>query len=256
MRLRVVKLQTVEYGEALEIQERLLNLRQQGEIDDTLLLLEHPPVITMGRSGHAEHVVASLESLRRQAVSIYKVNRGGDVTYHGPGQIVGYPVMDLRKLGLDVREFIHKIEEVFIRLLQREYGIEAARDAEHRGVWVGDAKVVAVGCAIKRWVSMHGFAFNVNTNLQNFAWIIPCGIHDKSVTSLQELLGNPCDMTEVESRICEGFADVFQVEAEVVARSELYRRMGGEHHEYSQAQLDQSEHESGERYGASSQDYA
>jgi len=256
MRLLVAKLQTVEYREALEIQQRLLRLRQQGAIEDTLLLLEHPSVITIGRGGDEEHVVASPQFLQQQDVPTYKINRGGDVTYHGPGQIVGYPVMDLRQQTRDVHDFIRKIEEVFIWLLWREYGIAATRDAEHRGVWVGGSKIVAVGCAIKRWVSMHGFAFNVNTQLENFAWIIPCGIHDKGVTSLQETVGRPCNVAEVTDQVCCYFADTFQMQPEVKGRAELYRMIGGEHDGYSPAKLDQSKYESAERHGPGSHDYA
>ncbi len=256
MRLLVAKLQTVEYQESLVIQQKLLMLRQQGAIEDTLLLLEHPPVITIGRGGDEAHVVASPQFLKQQDVPIYKINRGGDVTYHGPGQIVGYPVMDLRQQTRDVHDFIRKIEEVFIRLLRRDYGITATRDAEHRGVWVGGSKIVAVGCAIKRWVSMHGFAFNVNTRLENFAWIIPCGIHDKGVTSLQDLVGRPCNVAEVTDQVCYHFADTFQMQSDVIGRAELYQMIGGEPDGYSPAKLDQSKYESAERHGPGSYDYA
>ena len=238
MRLLVAKLQTVDYGEALDIQKRLLTLRQQGAIDDTLLLLEHPSVITIGRGGREENVVAAPLFLQQQDVAVYRINRGGDVTYHGPGQIVGYPIIDLRQQTRDVHEFIRKTEEAFIQLLQNEYGLAAKRDAEHRGVWVDEKKIVAVGFAIKRWVSMHGFAFNVNTRMENFSWIIPCGIHNKGVTSLQELVGMPFNLAEVTEQVFYWFADAFQMQPQVINEAKLYQMIGGEENEYSPAKLD------------------
>mgnify|MGYP000895680336 FL=1 len=222
MKLNVVKLGKMDYGEALKIQERLLKRRQNSEIDDTLLLVEHPPVLTVGIRGSDSNILISRETLEQNGVKIYEVNRGGDVTYHGPGQIVGYPILDLNGHGRDIRDFLFKLENVFIELLRDEYGIEAYRqEKKYTGVWVGDEKITAIGIAVKRWVTMHGFAFNVNTNLEHFKWIIPCGITDKGVTSLQKLLGHPLDFEEVNNKVAEYFCKVFGMEPEVCEISDL-----------------------------------
>ncbi|HHW49339.1 MAG TPA: lipoyl(octanoyl) transferase LipB [Clostridiaceae bacterium] len=222
MRLNIVKLGKMDYSEALKIQERLLERRQKGEINDTLLLVEHPPVLTIGIRGNDSNILISREILGQNGVNIYEVNRGGDVTYHGPGQIVGYPIFDLNGHGRDVKEFVFKLENVFIELLKNEYGIEAYRqENKYTGVWVGDEKITAIGIAVKRWVTMHGFAFNVNTNLDHFKWIIPCGITDKGVTSLQKLLGHPLDFEELNDKVAEYFCKVFGMKPEAREISDL-----------------------------------
>lgn len=180
-KIKVSKLGRMDYQESLEIQERLMKAVQLGEEEDTLLLVEHPPVLTIGKSGKYNNVVVPEDVLKSKGVTIYEVSRGGDVTYHGPGQIVGYPIMDLKKHGRDIRNFVWKIEEVFIRLLKEQYGIVAHREEKkYTGVWVGEEKITAIGIAVKHWTTMHGFAFNVNTNLDHFKWIIPCGLADRS----------------------------------------------------------------------------
>lgn len=211
MDINFVKLGQMDYLEALAIQERLLAARQQDEIPDTLLLVEHLPVLTVGRSGSYGNILLPRDLLREQGIGVYDVTRGGDVTYHGPGQVVGYPIMDLNHHGRDIKEFVWKIEEVFIRLLQREYGIAAHREEKkYTGVWVGDAKITAIGIAVKRWVTMHGFAFNVNTDLEHFKWINPCGITDKGVTSLQRLVGHVLDFEELNRQVAAYFSEVFE----------------------------------------------
>jgi len=209
-KIEIAKLGMIDYQAALDLQEKLLKEVMSGERDDTLLLLEHPPVITIGRSGSHSNIVADEDVLRSQGVGIYDVGRGGDVTYHGPGQIVGYPIMDLKKHGRDIRAFGQKIEEIFIRLLKEEYGVYAhGEEKKYTGVWVGEEKITAIGIAVKHWVTMHGFAFNVNTNLEHFKWIIPCGLEGRGVTSLAKINGCNQDFEKVNNLLADYFCSVF-----------------------------------------------
>lgn len=210
MQLNIVKLGRIEYDEAFKIQQEIVKLRQEKAINDTLLLLEHLPVITVGRSGDNDNIIAPQEFLMENNVNIHYVNRGGDVTYHGLGQIVGYPIIDLANHGKDLKLYVSKLEEVIIKLLKEEFNIHAyTKDMKYTGVWVDDNKITAIGVLIKRWVTMHGFAFNVNTNLDHFKWIIPCGIQDKGVTSLKTLLGKELDLNIMNELIIKYFCNVF-----------------------------------------------
>lgn len=209
MKLTVLQLGRIDYTHAHTIQHTLLKKRQDGSIGDTLVLLEHPPVITLGRRGEQRDVVAVPELLTHEGVEVYEVERGGEATYHGPGQIVGYMFIALKNHRDDIRNFVRNIEEVFIRLLSTHYSIEAGRDLKHTGVWVDNKKITAIGIAIKKGVTMHGFAFNVNTNLDHFRWIIPCGITDRGVTSMQELIGRELDQKNVEAQVIRHFSSVF-----------------------------------------------
>ncbi|HEX3044910.1 MAG TPA: lipoyl(octanoyl) transferase LipB [Bacillota bacterium] len=187
MELIITYLGRMDYKEALSFQEKALSLRQQGRIGDLLLLVEHPPVLTLGRRGKYHNILLPLDELKKNGINIYEVNRGGDVTYHGPGQLVGYPVMDLNQHGADIKSFIWNMEEVFIRLLKEKYQITADRDEKkYTGVWIENRKITALGIAVHRWVTMHGFAFNINTDLSHFQWINPCGITDKGVASIRK----------------------------------------------------------------------
>src|SRR5665647_584558 len=169
MNINVINLKKLDYGIVLNIQEKLLAARQKDEIEDTLLLVEHPSTLTLGVRGKFSNILVTSAVLKNKNIDIYEVNRGGDVTYHGPGQIVGYPIINLSNYGRDIKKFIWNIEEVFIRLLQKEFDIIAQReDKKYTGVWIGDKKITAIGIAVKHWVTMHGFAFNVNTNLEHF----------------------------------------------------------------------------------------
>lgn len=222
MKLNVCRLGRMDYKEALDIQEMLLSLRQQGKIEDMLLLVEHLPVLTIGRSGKESNIIMPGELLEANGVSIYEVSRGGDVTYHGPGQIVGYPILDINKHGKDIKQYVWKLEEVIIRLLKEEYGITAHREEKkYTGVWVGDEKITAIGIAVKHWVTMHGFAFNINTNLDHFRWIIPCGITDKGVTSLQKLTGQAQDFEALNGQVIQYFCEVFGMQPEMVVKERL-----------------------------------
>ena len=188
--LQVLDLGTVDYGTALKLQETLVDLRKRGRIADTLLLLEHPPVITVGRNAKAANIVASTEFLAERGVEVFEINRGGDVTFHGPGQLVGYPIVDLRqhtpKLG--AVEFVRRMEETLIRACA-DWDIGAERVAGLTGVWTPEKKIAAIGVHISRGVTSHGFALNVTTDLEYFKLIVPCGISDKPVTSMEQELG-------------------------------------------------------------------
>ncbi|WHH57875.1 lipoyl(octanoyl) transferase LipB [Petroclostridium sp. X23] len=225
MVVQVVNLGLIDYNEALDIQEKVLTLRMQGDIQDTLLLLEHFPVLTMGRRAAQSNILASKQFLEEQGIRIYEVSRGGDVTYHGPGQLIGYPIFDLNNFGKDVRKFVGNIEEIFIELLKKQYDIDAGRDPVHTGVWVGQEKITAIGFAIKRWVSMHGFAFNVNTNMEHFKWIVPCGIGDKGVTSLEKILGKKQDFAKTAELVTQCLAKVFDVEIKMLERQQFLQKL-------------------------------
>ncbi|MEG6523708.1 lipoyl(octanoyl) transferase LipB [Desulfotomaculum sp. 1211_IL3151] len=227
MRLLVAALDEIDYMEALTLQERLLQLRQQNRVPDILLLLQHPPTLTLGTRENRHNILTPEGTLARQGVKVYKINRGGDVTYHGPGQIVGYPILNLTGYGKSVRVYVDKLEELFIQLLEAEYGITAGRDSQYTGVWTGGEKITAIGCAVKRWVTMHGFAFNVNTNLSHFKWINPCGITDRGVTSLQKILGQPQDMGRVNQQVISHFSRIFNCETELIDRPSLQNMLGG-----------------------------
>lgn len=207
--LKVLFLGKCEYREALEIQYKLLEKRQKGEIEDTLILVEHPPVITLGNQAEKSNIIASEEYLKQQGIDIIETNRGGDVTYHGDGQIVGYPIVDIKSSKIGIRDFVRGLEEVFIQLLQQEFGIDSERDSEHTGVWIGSNKILAIGLAVKRGVTMHGFAFNVNTNLQHFGFIVPCGITGKGVTSVEKITGKTYNIDEMNKKVVDYFVRIF-----------------------------------------------
>lgn len=207
--LQVVQNGRVEYRRALREQYEFLEKRQQGIIPDTLLFVEHPPVLTLGRQADGGDILLPRDILAAKGIDVVEIERGGEVTYHGPGQIVGYLFIHMDRVQGDVGLLINRIEEVFIRLLKNEYGIEAGRDAEHRGVWLGREKITAVGIAIRKRVTMHGFAFNVNTNLSHFSMIVPCGIRGRGVTSLENILGAPQEIDSVIKMIVDAFVAVF-----------------------------------------------
>ncbi len=208
--LSVQRLGKLSYEDGLALQARLVEERRAGAIPDTLLLLEHPPVITLGvktRRG-PNHIVASDEALASAGVSVHETGRGGDVTYHGPGQLVGYPILDLAPDRKDVHVYVRDIEEVLIRTAAF-FGIEAKRVPGLTGVWVGpdekEEKLAAIGIRISRWITSHGFALNVSTNLAHFNLIVPCGIADRQVTSLEKLLGRKVSMAEAEQAVEQAF---------------------------------------------------
>lgn len=223
LRLRVLSLGRYDYRRGLELQERMLKQRQDGEIIDTLVLVEHNPVLTLGKSGKRENIVASDQALSKEGIEIVEIGRGGDVTYHGPGQIVGYPIINIKNHKLGVKDYVHKIEELFIRLTDREYGLESYRDEINNGVWLNGKKITAVGFSVKRWVTMHGFAFNLNTNLDHFKYIIPCGISGREATSLAAELGRELDFDEASQKVVEYFCEVFNYDqVEFITEEKLW----------------------------------
>ena len=209
-RLEVQRLGLVPYGEALQLQRALVDERRAGRIPDRLLLLQHPPVITVGVKGDGgrSNIVAAARRLDELGITVAETGRGGDVTYHGPGQIVGYPILDLRPDRCDVHRYVRDLEEVMIRVCA-DYGVAAGRVAGLTGTWVGGDKIGAIGVRISRWITSHGFAFNVSTNLQHFQLIVPCGIADRGVTSLEQATGRSLAIPEVEDRIVRHFCAVF-----------------------------------------------
>src|ERR1035438_5659848 len=208
-RCQVRELGRMDYGEALELQRELVAARQQGGITDQLLLLEHPHTITLGRNGRMENLLASDAALASAGISFYPINRGGDVTYHGPGQLVGYPILDLREWKRDVGAYVRGIEQAIIDTLA-DYGISAGRIAGLTGVWVDERKIAAIGVHIGRWVTSHGFALNVSTDLSYFQYIVPCGL-SKPVTSMAQL-GVGASWTAVAERLAAHFGRVFDRE--------------------------------------------
>ena len=200
----------VPYAEALALQRSLVDERRAGTIDDTLLLLEHPHVITLGVRGDGgrSHLLAAPETLASRGVELHETGRGGDITYHGPGQLVGYPIVDLKPDRCDVHRYVRDLEDVLIRTAS-DYGITAGRIDGLTGVWVGDEKLAAIGVRIARWITSHGFALNVTTDLDYFKLIIPCGIAERGVTSLSRLLGRTVALDEVSARVAANFAKVF-----------------------------------------------
>ena len=198
-----------DYGQALELQRQLIAERQQGLIPDQLLLLEHPHVITLGRNGKAANLLASDEVLSRAGIAFYPTDRGGDVTYHGPGQLVGYPIIDLREWQRDVGAYVRAVEQTIIDTLA-DYGISAGRIPKLTGVWVDDRKIAAIGVHISRWVTSHGFALNVSTDLSYFQYIVPCGL-TKPVTSMAAL-GVVASLHEVGQTLAAHFGRVFDCE--------------------------------------------
>jgi lipoate-protein ligase B len=196
------------YRETLALQEELHARRVAGGVPDTLLLLEHRPVYTLGRSASESNVLASEEWLRREGIERAATTRGGDVTYHGPGQLVGYPIVHLGEAGLKVLEYVDALEETLIRAAAA-FGVAAGRDARNRGVWAGNDKLAALGIRVSRQVTMHGFALNVSPRLEDYRGIVACGLKDAGVTSLARLLGRAPPMPEVKARVEASFREVF-----------------------------------------------
>lgn len=214
---------TIDYKEAWDLQKSIFELRYQNRIEDILLLLEHPHTYTLGKTADKNNLVGSDEYLKENQISVYNIDRGGDITYHGPGQIVGYPILDLNKWEKDTHKYLRALEEVLIATCS-EYGLNPGRKEKLTGVWIGEKKIAAIGIKVSRWITMHGFAFNVNTDLNLFNGIIPCGIFDKEVTSLKKETGVEVQISEVKENIIKNFREYFSYdELRVIESSELHR---------------------------------
>ena len=217
--LEVHRLGIVPYRDALALQRTLVEERRAGRVPDLLLLLVHPPVITLGVRGDGgrSNIIATDQRLAELGIEIAETGRGGDVTYHGPGQVVGYPILDLHPDRCDVHRYVRDIEEVMIRACA-EYGLTAGRLNGMTGTWIGKDKIGAIGVRITRWITSHGFAFNVNTKLDHFTLIVPCGISQGGVTSLQQAAGQQVSLPEVEDLLTRHFCDVFEREVTLATR--------------------------------------
>ncbi len=225
----VVDLGVIPYGRALELQRRLVEARKAGATPDVLLLCEHPHVVTLGRNGHRENLRASERVLAQMGVEFHPTDRGGDITYHGPGQLVGYPILHLAEIRRDVVWYVRQIEEILIRATG-DLGIAARREPGLTGVWVdvparGPEKLAAIGIHFSRWVSSHGFAYNVCTDLRYFDLIVPCGINNKGVTSLERLLARPVEPGEFRPKLLSWFAEVFGFHMEEASLEKLEGRI-------------------------------
>jgi len=209
------------YGDAWELQHELLQLRKENIVTDVFLLLEHPATYTLGKTADKNNLIGSKEYLEEHHISVFEIDRGGDITFHGPGQVVGYPIINLNDWQNDTHKYLRALEEVII-LTCMEYGLETGRNPKHTGVWIDDRKIAAIGIKISNWISMHGFAFNVATDLQLFGGIIPCGLADKQVTSLNKELGKNIAVEEVKEKLLKNFIQVFQYDKiETMQREEL-----------------------------------
>lgn len=201
----------IRYAEALELQDKLLQARASGSVPDVLLLLQHPPVFTIGTSDGERNILVSRDTLAGEGIEVFRTDRGGSITYHGPGQLVGYPIFDLKTKSKDIHRYVRNLEEVVIRTL-RDFSITAHRDSRYPGVWVGQEKICALGIRISRhWCTKHGFALNINNNLRHFAYIYPCGIMDRGVTSMSQLLGSKLRIEDVVPGILKYFSQVFDI---------------------------------------------
>lgn len=210
----------VPYRDALALQRGLHRMRREGRVGDLVLSLEHDPVITLGRSADPRHILADPRALGAAGVEVVPVERGGDVTYHGPGQLVLYPILDLRRFRRSLRWYVRALEEVMLRVVAT-YGVRAGRVPGRPGIWVGRDKLGAVGVYVRGWVTMHGLALNVDPELDRFRLIVPCGLHGAGVTSLAALLGRPVGVREAEGRAAAAFAEVFGARVAEVGPEEV-----------------------------------
>ncbi len=219
---QLVHLGRMPYGEAWALQRAVGARVRLGELPDTVLLVEHPPVYTVGRGAHGSltNLLWDEEERARQGIELFEVDRGGDITYHGPGQLVGYPILNLNHYGRDLHQYLRNLEEVLIRALG-DFGVGAGRLPPHTGVWVGEEKIAAIGVKASHWITQHGFALNVNPNLAHFTGIIPCGIEDKGVTSMHHVLSRPLTLAEVTPRVEQHLAEVFGFDFQSVAGEAL-----------------------------------
>jgi lipoyl(octanoyl) transferase len=210
MRAYHINLGLADYKTVWDLQKKIHLYKQNNKYDDVIITVEHTPVYTLGKTGTRDHLLISEEEMKTAGISYYEIDRGGDITFHGPGQLVVYPIFDLNNYYKDTHRFLRDLEEVVIMTL-KEFGIEASRDEEYTGVWVNNEKICAIGIKVSRWITMHGLALNVNNNLAYFDKIIPCGIFHKGVTSIMEKSGKDADFSEVSLKILNNFKNVFKI---------------------------------------------
>lgn len=215
-----LELGTEEYGYIFEIQKELNHARRNGTIPDTVIFLEHHPCFTIGRKGGSDHILVSDQFLEKAGIKVYESDRGGDITYHGPGQLVCYPILDLNGYGRDVHLYAHQMEEVLIRTLA-SFDIIAGRNEQYPGVWVENSKIGAEGIAIQNWVTMHGVSLNVCPDLRHFSLIVPCGISSLGVTSMEKVLGRPVDMALIRREVRRQFSQIFNLVLEDIGMEKL-----------------------------------
>jgi len=202
-----IKLGVVDYQQAYELQKELVGKHIEGKGENALILLQHNPVITIGRGGDKKNILVSEKYLESTGIKLYEIDRGGDVTYHGPGQLTGYPIIDLKLFKKDIYWYLRQLEEVIIKVLA-EYGIIGKRVEGYTGVWVNDEKICAIGIAVRHWITYHGFALNVYPNMSHFGLITPCGITDKGVTSIEKILGYKANMDEIMDITASAFTEL------------------------------------------------
>lgn len=210
------------YKEVWDLQKQLFELRTENKIPDVLLLNEHNHVYTIGKSGNGNHLLADETELRLKGADVFYIDRGGDITYHGPGQLVGYPILDLNDYYLDTHRYLRDLEEVIILTL-KDFGIVGTRSDGFTGVWVNGEKIAALGVKVSRWITMHGFAFNVNTDLSYFDRIIPCGIFHKGVITLRQVLNCDVDIFQVNQSLIKNFEKVFEVSTTILDKQEFFK---------------------------------
>jgi lipoyl(octanoyl) transferase len=224
----IVELGLIGYSDAWALQKRLVSTRKANAVEDVLLLCEHPHVITLGRNGKREHLLASEHVLKQKGIELHATDRGGDITYHGPGQIIGYPILNLGAIRRDVVWYVRMLEEAMIRATA-EFGVSAGRLEGKTGIWVRTAtteeKLAAIGVHISRWVTSHGLAYNVSTDLRFFDLIVPCGIADRQATSLEKILGRSVERKEVAPQLVKHFGEVFGLEMTQASRQELLEKL-------------------------------
>ncbi len=224
MELLVCNIGRSRYADAWKLQQELFNTRRENRVPDILLLTEHEHVYTFGKSSDKNHLLANEDELQKKNIDVLDVDRGGDITYHGPGQLVGYPILSLDERYHDIHRYLRDIEEVIIRTLS-DFDIHGKRHPDFTGVWVDDEKIAAIGVKVSRWITMHGFALNVNTDLSLFDRIIPCGIFHKGVTSMEKFNGKSILMERVIKKIVDHFEETFNSSAEWIDAEELQNRL-------------------------------
>ena len=223
----IANLGSAGYLMVLDLQRRLVKLRQEGEVPDLLILVEHEPVITLGRRGNSTNILSTVDELASQGIQIHQTERGGDVTYHGPGQLVAYPIIHLTQREISIHTYVQLLEETIILTLDG-FNIRAGREPQHRGVWVQDRKVAALGVAVRRWVTFHGFALNVSPNLEHYCHINPCKLEHEQVTSMVKILGEPVSMAEVTRKLLSKFIELFPGVWHEISPDQVLRKIEAE----------------------------